>query len=125
VVQIIYQKIIYREDLQANPDVFYIFGDNDQRKGFGGQAKEMRGEPNAIGIRTKKSPDMQLASFYSDDEYAENCRKILEDLEIITELLDDGQIVVFPLDGIGIGLSDMSNKCPKTFKFLQTKIRGL
>jgi hypothetical protein len=24
-----------------------------------------------------------------------------------------------------IGLSDMSNKCPKTFKFLQTKIRGL
>ena len=54
---IIYQKFIYRSDLKANPSVLYLFGDNLQRVGLGGQAKEMRGEPNAVGIATKKAPD--------------------------------------------------------------------
>jgi hypothetical protein len=53
---IIYQKYIKREDLRANPTVLYVFGDNEARTGLGGQAKEMRGEPNAVGIATKASP---------------------------------------------------------------------
>lgn len=50
---VLHQKFIFREDLQANPDVYYLFGDNVERRGLGGQAKEMRGEPNAIGVATK------------------------------------------------------------------------
>lgn len=61
---ILRQTRIYRADLAMNPKVLYVFGDNLERKGFGGQAYEMRGEPNAFGIATKR-----LASHYFPDSY--------------------------------------------------------
>ncbi len=71
---IIFQKFIYREDLKTNQGVMYLFGDNDMRVGKGGQAKEMRGEPNAIGIRVKKAPKTTNA-YYTDEEYQSNIEK--------------------------------------------------
>ena len=47
-------KVITRDKIKENPDVLYLFGDNLLRKGLGGQAKEMRGEPNTLGIVSKK-----------------------------------------------------------------------
>lgn len=47
----------------------YLFGDNLLRKGLGGQAKEMRGEPNTLGIVSKKYPSNSLSSFYSDGDF--------------------------------------------------------
>jgi hypothetical protein len=58
------QKWITRDDLRANPNVLYLFGDNERREGLGGQAKEMRGEPNAIGVRTKASPSKHETAFW-------------------------------------------------------------
>jgi hypothetical protein len=54
---LIIQKQWYtKEEIQCNPDKIYVFGDNEVRKGNGGQAKACRGEPNTIGIRTKALP---------------------------------------------------------------------
>lgn len=47
---------VTRADVRANPDKIFIFGDNLAGRGFGGQAKEMRGEENAVGVPTKKLP---------------------------------------------------------------------
>jgi hypothetical protein len=69
---IIKWKRIYREDLRNNPDFMFLFGDNLQRTGLGGQAKEMRGEFNAIGIATKKSPSLSDDAFFTDEEYVTN-----------------------------------------------------
>lgn len=109
---IIYQKRIYREDLRANPDVFYVFGDNLLRVGMSGQAGEMRGEPNAIGIATKKSPGVFDRDYFSDFEYDSNVESIFRDLGPLREIL------IVPADGIGTGLSEMPMRCPKTFEFL-------
>ena len=49
-------KWITREELQRHPELIFVFGDNMLRKGFGGQAKEMRGEPNAVGVPVKWRP---------------------------------------------------------------------
>ena len=38
---VIRQKMIYRQDLGENTDILYVFGDNLERYGYGGQAKEM------------------------------------------------------------------------------------
>lgn len=46
-------KRFTRADLQAHPARLYVFGDNFQQRGLGGQTKECRGEPNAIGILTQ------------------------------------------------------------------------
>ena len=78
-------KYIKRKDIQSNPDILFVFGDNDARKGMGGMAKEFRNEPNSIGIRVKKKPARTDDSYYVDEELTENCLKIDEDIEAILE----------------------------------------
>ena len=121
---IIYQKFIYREDLRNNPDVFYLFGDNDMREGRGGQAKEMRGEPNAIGIRVKKAPLIGDV-YYTDNEFEENIRKINEDLNEVRKQLDYGKIIIIPSHGIGTGLALLKYKAPKTLLYLVNSLLSL
>ena len=122
---IIRQSRIYREDLQANRGVLYLFGDNQERVGLGGQAKEMRGEPNAVGVATKKRPTNEDSAFFTDDELVANRISIYDDLEPVREHLRAGGIVVVPLDGLGTGLSDMPNRCPQTFAYLERQLARL
>lgn len=49
---LLFQNTIRRAHLRANPKNLYLFGDNEQRRGLGGLARECRGEPNAVGIAT-------------------------------------------------------------------------
>lgn len=122
---IIYQARIDRLDLQNNPGVMYLFGDNDQRKGLGGQAAEMRGESNAVGVRTKKAPHMGKNAFWTDLELSENTDKIIGDLLPVVSHLNEGGVVVIPCDGIGTGLSTMQETCPLTFEYLQKALKAL
>jgi hypothetical protein len=108
---IVYQKWITRADLRANPDKFYVFGDNVQRKGYGGQAKEMRGEPNAVGVATKWAPTMDEASFFQDNSAC--LMMISRELMQVDNLLLAGKTVVVPEDGIGTGLSQLPQRAPK------------
>lgn len=95
------QKFITREDLQANPDTLYVFGDNERRRGYGGQAKAMRGEPNAVGVRTKRKPARNSPDdFWTDDTYEQNCQLIAEDLAPVFAHLRAGGEVVLPEDGL-------------------------
>lgn len=107
-----YQKWIVRGDLRSNPDKVYVFGDNVIRQGLGGQAKEMRGEPNAIGVVTKWAPDMRERSFFRDDE--PRCRDLVtDDMAKVYAMLMLGKTVVVPEDGIGTGLSQLPTRAPK------------
>lgn len=125
-MNVIYLERITRKDIKNNPDSLFIFGDNDMRQGFGGQAKEMRGEPNSFGIRVKKSPDMYQNSFYTDNEYNKNITKIKEDIDnIIVQLTHKYNVenhkynvVVIPSAGIGTGLAQLNVHAPRTAKFL-------
>ncbi len=116
------QKRINRADLKANQDTLYIFGDNDIRRGLGGQAKEMRGEPNAVGVRTKATPSMDANAFWSDATYEDNIKKIDADLKRAFE--HDGPVVV-PEDGIGTGLSQLEKTAPRTYAYLQNRMLEL
>ena len=122
---VIYESWIDRKDLQENPESLYLFGDNDQRKGLGGQAYSMRGEPNAVGVRTKKSPSRAPWAFWCDSNYEENIGKITLDLSLAVAYLKQGGTVVIPEDGIGTGLSEMMEHCPRTFEFLNEAVAEL
>ena len=63
---VVKQKWITRDDLKRNPEHLFAFGDNMARRGLGGQAKEMRGEPNAVGVPTKWEPTMYPSGFFSE-----------------------------------------------------------
>lgn len=118
---IIYQKFISRKNLREFPDCRYVFGDNVRRSGFGGQAKEMRGEPNAIGVVTKWAPSMAPLAFF--DDTLECKALVLMDLALVQKALDDGLTVVVPSDGIGTGLSRLPQVAPQLDKFIKDWFR--
>jgi hypothetical protein len=122
---LVYQKMIFRADLIANPDILYVFGDNAQRRGLGGQAKEMRGEPNAHGVRTKWEPRLKPTSFFTDDAYDAICAMIEEDLLAPRARLQAGRLVVLPLDGLGTGLAQLPEKAPRAYAFLEAQLAAL
>ncbi len=108
------QKFIFRSDLRNNPTVKYLFGDNLVRKGLGGQAKEMRGEPNAIGVATKSTPTSGSNAYFSDAYFEDNMKVIETDLGPAIDHLRGGGILVIPEDGLGTGLSELPTRAPRT-----------
>lgn len=114
---IVRQKWITREDLKANPDKVYVFGDNVERRGYGGQAAQMRGEPNAIGVATKWKPSMAPGAFFDDSSECQII--IMRDLAKVQQALDAGKTVVVPEDGIGTGLSRLHATAPKLDNFIK------
>lgn len=123
---VIRQKWIMRADLKNNSErAVYLFGDNVARVGLGGQAKEMRGEHNAIGIATKRLPSMDDEAFFSDDDFVANCRIITEDIRAAFSARSRGLIVVIPADGLGTGLSELPKRAPRTNAFLEGLLSAL
>jgi len=116
---IITQKRYYRSDLQNNPNVIYVFGDNDERDGFGGQAAEARGEPNALGVRTKWAPNLKVSAFFNDIDYVRVTKMIQTDLAHMVKYLDEGRIVVLPEDGLGTGFSELEKRAPRINAYLE------
>jgi len=112
------RQLVRREDVRAEPDKFFLFGDNLKESGYGGQAKEMRGEANARGIPTKKEPSNRPSSFFSDKEFAANKKAIDEAFGKIPA----GKIIVVPRAGIGMGLASLGEKAPQTFAYLNEKL---
>jgi hypothetical protein len=121
VMTFIRQKIVSRADLRANPDVLYVFGDNEERWGLGGQAKEMRGELNAVGVATLKSP----GEFWHYNDNPRQCAVIDADMAPLFEAAAAGRVIVFPLDGIGTGLADLERRSAMTFAHLVQRISEL
>ena len=110
-----------REDIQKNKNTLFIYGDNDQRTGLGGAAKVARGEPNSIGIRTKKLPSLNNNAFYTDSELETNKKKIREDIQTTLKTSKRySKIKIFPL---GEGLASLKEKAPLTYVFLQKEIQ--
>lgn len=121
-MSVLFQKFIYREDLKANPDVIYVFGDNTEREGLGGQAGEMRGEPNSIGVATKWTPTSGTNAYFSDEEFDTVIEIIKNDFELVEKAIREGRTVVIPLDGLGTGLSKLPEMAPKVDKWLKDYI---
>lgn len=121
-------KYITRKYIKAHPRSLFLFGDNLKETGFGGQAKEMRGERNSYGIVTKNSP-LHNDNAYLNDEYHWILIHVLWDLNFsnITKWLKESKYseVVIPENGLGTGLAKMPEKCPQLFAYLQNKIKEL
>lgn len=120
-----YQKYITKQDQRRNPTKYYLMGDNEERWGSGGQAKEMRGEPNTIGVRTKAAPERHESAYWSDANYEENCRKIDEDLAFAFDVVRKGGTVVIPTDGLGTGFAELPRRAPRTLAYLNERLKEL
>lgn len=124
---ILRQKFITREQVKADRSVFYLFGDNMEGKGFGGQAKAMRGEPNAIGVPTKWAPDMRASSFFTDEDVLDRnvWHAINGAFKRAERALSNGHDLIVPEDGLGTGLAELPVRAPKIHAMIETYIAYL
>jgi hypothetical protein len=88
-----------------------------ERKGRGGQAAEMRDEPNAIGIPTKWKPAQTEEAFFSDAAWNNlDVKSAIENaFRKLEAHLSSGKDVVLPADGIGTGLAQLPSRAPRLF----------
>lgn len=103
-------------DVKDSTDLF-VFGDNLQRVGKGGQAI-IRDLPNSIGLVTKKEPNNNPESFFNDSELDKNQICILQDILDIKYKQILGSQLVFSEGGYGTGLSKLPEFAPLTFSKL-------
>lgn len=112
-------KHITRAMLRAEPDTLFVFGDNMQRRGLGGQAREMRGEPNAVGIPTKRAPSMLFDAFFDDSDLPKALPEIEAAFRRLREHAMTGGKIVWPADGIGTGMAELAKRAPLIWKLIE------
>ena len=117
-------EFITRKYVRANPDMIFLFGDNLLGRGHGGQAAAMRGEPNAIGIPTKKMPTHQTDAFFNDAELEQNILAIDQAFGRLADL-SGGTEIVIPSAGLGTGLARLPDIAPRTFEYLEGRLAAL
>jgi hypothetical protein len=125
--RVIRLRRITRAMVQADRDTIFVFGDNIERRGLGGQAKEMRGEPNTIGVPTKWGPDRRESAYFTDsDQFYPGVRNAIDKaFRQIREALDAGRNVVIPADGLGTGLAELPIRAPELHAMIEAAIEGL
>ena len=124
--RVLTMKWIARSFVREHPDYIFLFGDNLARRGFGGQAAAMRGEPNVVGIPTKKLPSNSETAFFMDAEFEQNKAAIDEAFERLSGMcLMTDQVIVTPANGIGTGRAQLESRAPLTFAYLQKRLEGL
>jgi hypothetical protein len=89
-----------------------------EQRGFGGQAKEMRGEPNAVGIPTKWKPDMTPEAFFKDEDFDAIVPRIKSAFVRLKVHQMEGGIIVWPEAGIGTGLANLKKSAPKIWALI-------
>jgi hypothetical protein len=125
--QLIRQKHVTRQMLRDNRDTLYIFGDNMARAGFGGQAKEMRGEVNAVGVPTKMRPKRTEKAYFTDAHL--DRQDVIIALRLAFDRLEQhlrsGRNVVIPADGLGTGLAELPTRAPRIHREIEARVAGL
>lgn len=120
-----HMPIITRSMLRANPDMLFVFGDNMLGTGFGGQAAEMRGEPNAVGIPTKRAPRMTPNAFFSDQDLPDALQAFEAPFRRLHAHLEAGGTIVMPEAGIGTGFARLAEKAPSIHEALERRLFDL
>jgi hypothetical protein len=125
--KVIRLKHITRDMVRADRNTVYVFGDNMARRGYGGQAKEMRGESNAIGVPTKWRPERSEAAYFTDAAFQQlNVRSELQyAFDRMEEVLASGRNVVIPADGLGTGLAELPRRAPHINRYIEERIAKL
>jgi hypothetical protein len=124
--RVVTMKWISRSFVRKHRDRIFLFGDNLTRRGFGGQAAAMRGEPNTIGIPTKKFPSNSEEAFFIDEELEQNKAAIDHSFDRLSRMSSPAeQTVVVPADGLGTGRAQLVSRAPLTFAYLQMRLRDL
>ena len=118
-----------RAQIRANPQILFVFGDNLARKGgapnkqgwsnpHAGQAAACRGEPNCVGIPTKRFPAMTSEAFFANEDLPEVKPIIQTEFRRLAAHLKAGGIVAIPAAGVGTDRAQLAERAPNIRHFI-------
>jgi len=107
------------ETVKKYPNKIFVFGDNLEGRGKAGQAI-IRDQNNSFGIPTKRKPSMNEDSFFSDKNDEKEI--VINKLKELYSIGLSKKEIVFPLDGLGTGLSKMETMSPNIFNLMNEYI---
>jgi hypothetical protein len=113
------EQRITRPMLRAEANTLWVFGDTLVQLGLGGQAREMRGEPNAVGIPTKRLPSRSFEAYLTDDDIHVFREAIKQPVRRLANHLQAGGMVVWPAAGISPVRADLQNRAPQIWEILE------
>lgn len=118
---------ITRDLVRSDRKSVFVFGDNMEGRGLGGQAASMRGEPNTIGVPTKWAPKRKASAYFTDDDRVDRnvWHAINGAFEEMRKALVSGRNVVIPAEGLGTGLAELPTRAPKLYAMIEAGIASL
>ena len=109
------EYFITEQDLDENPNVVFVFGDNMKRVGCGGAAK-LRHHPQSYGFITKKNPDYNDDSFYTPEEYLNSNTFSFELEQLINYEILEHPERTYLISKLGAGLANKYNIWEKVIR---------
>ena len=107
---------VFNSDVNFNKECFFVYAENEKREG--GESWK-RANDRCLPITIKRVPAMSVEAYWSDDNYAANCKKIQNDLHNIINVLKYGACVFIEQNFLSSEAnSPMNTECPKTKEFL-------
>ena len=100
-MQIRPETTITREFLRDNPNIIFVFGDNEGRVGYGGAAA-LRDEPNTYGFVTKKDLGEAEPNFMPDEYIS----VFVEEALRLRQKIAENQDKMFYISRLGAGLAN-------------------
>ena len=117
--------MVTRDRVRAGKLFLFAFDDDEMRQTESGLAGQCRGEPNAIGVRTRRAAGNEVASAWRDEDLLRNQAKLDEDFAILISWVEAGGPVFLPKAGLGMLQPRLVDTAPRTFLFLQKKVKEL
>ena len=111
---------------KENPDIIFVFGDNLQGRGKGGQAV-LRDNPNVLGVPTKRYPGRSQGDYFTGSP--DEARAVTNSIDEIDRLVKAGKTVAIPVDGgqisLGTGLAELNTRAPELLSYIQGSINQI
>jgi len=117
--------MVTRDRVRAGKLFIFAFDDDEMRLTEGGLAAQCRGEANTVGIRTRRAPGSGPDTVWTDVDIARHQHLLDEDFALLISWVEAGGPVFLPKAGLGNLQPRLVDTAPRTYLFLQKKVKEL
>ncbi|HEX9464682.1 MAG TPA: hypothetical protein VGB82_18940 [Alphaproteobacteria bacterium] len=117
--------MVTRDRVRAGKLFLFAFDDDEMRSTDAGLAAQCRGEPNAVGIRTRRAASNDPTAAWRDEDLVRHQAMLDDDFAILVSWVEAGGPVFLPKAGLGMLPPRLVDAAPRTFLFLQKKVKEL
>ncbi len=117
--------MVTRDRVRAGKLFLFAFDDDEMRLTEGTLAAQCRGEPNTIGIRTRRAPGADPENVWTDTDIQRHQQQLDEDFALLILWVEAGGPVFLPKAGLGNLQPRLVDTAPRTYLFLQKKVKEL